>query len=459
MSAFDRFFGLRRTRARVVAPALAFALVPSLALAQNAPASAPAASTGSGAAPTASVAQAQQPTPLPVPSAAPVPTPTPAPFTAGWNNGFALQTGNGDYRLQIGLLGQTDGRFSVDDPLPITNTFTIRKARVIFNGRIAKYFDYRIMPDFGNGTTTLFDAYLDIRFSTKFRLRTGKDKTPIGYELLIGDSSLLFPERSLASSLVPNRDIGIQAQGDLAGGKLSYSAGVFNGVPDGTNTTTEVDTNNSKDLAGRIIAYPFRHGTATTALSGLGFHLGGSIGSAAGALPSFKTSIGQTYFSYAGATASGDRARVTPAVFYYHKGFGAFGEYVRSTQNITKGAVSRDVTNQAFDISGTWVLTGETAGVGNITPKRPFDPSAGQWGAFQVVARYADLKVDDAAFESGFAAAGASQHAQSFTVGANWWPVTYVKYYVTYERTVFDKAPDGARPAENAVLFRVQFAF
>ena len=41
------------------------------------------------------------------------------------------------------------------------------------------------------------DAYFDIRFSPKFRLRTGKDKTPIGYELLISDNFLFFPNDRL----------------------------------------------------------------------------------------------------------------------------------------------------------------------------------------------------------------------------------------------------------------------
>src|SRR3990170_657990 len=51
----------------------------------------------------------------------------------------------------------------------------------------------------------------------------GKDKTPIGHELLIGDAYLLFPERALASSLVPNRDIGVAVQGDVAGNAKSFT--------------------------------------------------------------------------------------------------------------------------------------------------------------------------------------------------------------------------------------------
>jgi phosphate-selective porin OprO/OprP len=380
-------------------------------------------------------------------------------LTAGWQDGFVVQSSNGDYRLVLGAVAQTDGRFSLDDPQPITNTFTIRKLRPVFSGRIAKYFDFKVVPDFGNGTAVVQDAYFDIRFSPKFRVRTGKDKTPVGYELLQGDAYLLFPERALASSLVPNRDIGIQIQGDLSP-RLFYAAGVFNGVPDASSTTTELDTNNTKDLAGRVVWQPFRSTqTSAGALNGLGFQIGGSTGSQAGALPSFRTSVGQTYFSYApGAAASGDRRRVTPAVFYYYKSFGAFGEYMRSTQAITRTAIERDVTNQGWEVTGSYVLTGEAASDRGVRPKNVFDPAKGDWGAVQLAARYSVLAVDRDLFAAGFGAATASREARSFTIAANWYPAAYIKYYATFERTSFEGG-NTARPAENVILFRVQLAF
>ena len=112
---------------------------------------------------------------------------------AGFQDGFFVQSANGDYRLVLGMVAQTDGRFVLDAAKPIINTFTIRKLRPTFTGRVARYFDFKVMPDFGNGTTIVQDAYFDIRFSPKFRVRTGKDKTPVGYELLEGDGFLLFP--------------------------------------------------------------------------------------------------------------------------------------------------------------------------------------------------------------------------------------------------------------------------
>lgn len=380
---------------------------------------------------------------------------------AGFQDGFFIQSPNGDNRLVFGMVAQTDGRFSLDDPKSITNTFTIRKIRPTLTGRVARYFDFKIMPDFGNGATIVQDAYFDIRFSPKFRIRSGKDKTPVGYELLEGDAFVLFPERALASSLVPNRDIGIQVQGDVTGNKVFYAAGIFNGIPDATSSTTELDTGNSKDLAGRVVVQPFRSTKIPAgALNGFGFQVGGSTGRQIGALPSFKTSVQQTYFSYAtGTAASGTRNRVSPAVFYYYKSFGGFAEYMRSAQPVSKGTTTTGVTNHAWEVTGSFLVTGDAAAYAMVRPKNSFDPAAGHWGALQLLGRYTVLAVDQSAFTAGLASTGASREAKSFTIGANWYPSQSVKIYATVERTVFDGNAIGARPAENVILFRTQLGF
>ncbi|HVW05535.1 MAG TPA: porin [Vicinamibacterales bacterium] len=402
-------------------------------------------------------AYAQSAAAAPAQASAPA-APAAQPVTAGWQDGFVIQSANGDNRLQLGVIVQADGRFTTDDPAPFTDTFTLRKARPTVQGRVAKYFDFRLTPEFGNGSATVLDAYVDTRFSNAFRIRAGKDKTPVGLESLFGDPGLLFPERSLVSGLIPNRDVGFQVQGDLGGGRLSYAGGVFNGVNDGSSSTTDVDTNNGKDLAGRLLYQPFRGSNAHPALGNFGLHLGGSTGQQSGAsLPAFKTSAGQTYFSYSGASADGQRNRVSPGVYYYYKAFGVFVEYARTSQDISKGGITRTVTNDGWDVSGTFVLTGEAASNGVIRPKRPFDPPTGTFGAAQIVARYAELHVDQDAFDAGFAASNASQKAKQFTIGLDWYPAWLLKYYLTYERTAFSGGAD--RPTENAIIFRTQLAF
>jgi phosphate-selective porin OprO and OprP len=387
-------------------------------------------------------------------------TPSPAPpVTAGWQDGFVLQSPNGDNRLVLGLTAQVDARFPLDDRSLSSSTFMIRKARPTFSGRIGKYFDFKVMPDFGAGTAVLQDAYFDVRMSPKFRLRSGKDKTPIGYELLQGDSYLLFPERTLASSLVPNRDIGFQGQGELSP-RFSYAGGVFNGVPDGTSSTADVDTNGSKDAAGRVVWQPFRStATPAGALNGLGFHLGGSAGKQQGALPSFRTLGGLTYFSYGiGAVASGTRERITPAVFYYYKSFGGFAEYARSAQDVLRSGVTSRIANQGWEVSGSYVVTGEAASDRGVRPHHNLDPENGHWGAFQLAARYSELHVDPEAFTTGLASATSNQRAAAWTIAGNWYPNTFIKYYATYERTSLDGGGAGAR-REHVLLFRAQLAF
>jgi phosphate-selective porin OprO/OprP len=385
----------------------------------------------------------------------------PAPVQAGFHDGFFIESADGNTRLNIGMLEQTDGRFFVDESQPLTSTFLIRKARPTFTGRILKYFDFKIMPDFGNGTAVLQDAYVDIRFSPKFRVRSGKDKMPVGYEWMIGDAYVLFPERSFVTDLVPNRDVGVQVQGDLFGDRISYAGGVVNGVPDGTSSTTDVDTNGGKDVLGRIVVTPFRSTpTSSRPLDGLGFQIGGSAGRESGALPTFRTPAQQPFFSYDhDATASGTRTRFTPAVFYYHNQFGGYAEYVRSAQTVARNGLETDVANHAWEATGSYLLTGEAATEGIVRPKRDFDPQAGRWGAVQLLARYATLSVDRDAFAAGLAAAGASREARSLGLGVNWYPNPYIKIYGSFERTTFRVDAGSAQPAEHVIIFRTQLAF
>ena len=108
-----------------------------------------------------------------------------SPVTVTWDNGLSVASGNGDNIFQLGGLVQIDGRFAPDDPLEqVEDEFVMRRVRTIMQGRIAKYFEFRLMPDFGNGTTVLYNAYFDVRFSQAFRVRIGKDKTPVGLEQL-----------------------------------------------------------------------------------------------------------------------------------------------------------------------------------------------------------------------------------------------------------------------------------
>lgn len=434
---------MKQTPATRIACAVLALTLAGGALHAQAPAPAPA--------PTEAEAQAEEPRP-----------PAPPGVTAGWRDGFFIQSDDGVFRLQIGMLVHADGRFVPgDDHDAVTDTFLVRRARPYLRGRFAQRFEFFLAPEFAGGNLVLQDAYIDTVLSPLFRIRAGKAKTPFGLERAHAASNFLFLERALPSALAPNRDVGIQVLGDRTNGTFSYMAGVLNGAPDGASN--DVDTSDSKDVAGRVVVRPFAARTASP-LRGLGVGLGVSAGrqSGAAALPYLRTaSVQQPFFQYSGATADGVRTRYSPQLLYYYKAFGGFAEYVHSELPIRKGNARADVAHDAWQVAASLVLTGEAAtdaGAG-VRPKANFDFGGGHPGAVQLAARYHALDIDDRAFALDLAAKGASRGAAAWTVGLNWFLTPNLKYVVNFERTVFDGEADGARPAENAALFRAQVNF
>jgi phosphate-selective porin OprO and OprP len=410
----------------------------------------------SAAGPAAAQQGAVEALPEEVPGVAP-----PVRVLAG-QDGIAIESGNGEYRLQIGWLLQADGRFAAqDDATQFVDTFAIRRLRPYLRGRILRRFEFYLTPDFAGGTLVVQDAYFDTIFSPAFRIRAGKGKHPFGMERLHSASNLLFMDRALPTALAPNRDLGIQVLGDVKGGLFSYLAGVMNGVADGGST--DLDTNDGKDVSARLIFRPFTRNVASP-LRGLGVAISGNTGNQAGpsALPSFRTqTLQQPYFSYAaGAVSNGRRVRYSPQLFFFRGPFGGWGEYVHTKVPVTRNGVSDDIAATAWQVAASWVLTGEPAtdaGAG-VRPRAIFDPPTGHWGAFQVAARLHELEVDRAVIDLGFAATGSSRKAQSWTVGLNWILTGNVKYVLNFERTVFDDN-EGVRRPENGIAFRAQLNF
>jgi phosphate-selective porin OprO/OprP len=390
------------------------------------------------------------------------PAAQPAPPASGWRDGFVLQSEKGDFRLQIGVLLHADTRFAWGDDDPqVNDTFLIRRARPSLRGRIGQRFEFVLTPDFAGGTLVLQDAYFDTVFAPAFRLRLGKGKTPFSLERLQSASNILFIERALTASLSPNRDLGVQALGDIRGGLVSYAAAVLNGVADGGSG--DLDNSDSKDVAARVVLRPFT-ARADSALRGLTVGIGATAGrqTGIGPLPTIRTSTSQFAFAtYTGASADGVRTRYAPQGSYYYKSFAALAEYVRSELPIAVNGVTADVAHDAWQIAGSWVLTGEAAtdASAGIRPRNPFDFGHGHWGAVQIAARYHALAIDERAAQLNLLTAGSSRTADAWTLGLNWVLTQNIKYVFNVERTLFDDKPDGSSRAETAFSFRAQLNF
>ena len=383
------------------------------------------------------------------------------PVVGAGKDGFFLKSANGDFQLKLRGYVQADSRFFLDDKkTAAVDQFLLRRVRPIIEGTLYKYFDFRIMPDFGGGKVELQDAYLDIRYQPEANLKVGKFKAPVGLERLQSGTDILFVERALPTDLVPNRDLGFQLHGEFLGGALSYAVGVFNGVADGAST--DGDNNNDKEFAGRVFARPFK-GSDVEPLAGLGFGVAGSYGDQDGALPSYKTTGQEKFFSYQStATAAGVHYRISPQGYYYWDALGLLGEYVFSSQEIKNGTNSAAIRNDAWQVALSYLLTGENASYKGITPKQQFDPRNGTWGAFELAARLSRLNIDDAAFTKKTFAdiTKSARTARAIGGGVNWYLNRNVKAVLDYEQTSFDGgSTTGDRVTEKVIQTRFQIAF
>jgi phosphate-selective porin OprO/OprP len=409
-------------------------------------------------------------TPAEPPAVQPIePSPQPTPPTAESNpviasagaDGFSIQSDDGDYKLQFRAYIHADARFYPGDDAGLaTDQFLVRRARPILQGTIAKHFDFNFTPDFGGGTAVIQDAYVDVRYSPKARFRVGKTKVPFSIERLQSATAIPFVERSLVSTLAPNRDVGAGLFGDLDRGVFSYAVGLFGGALDGGSA--DLDTNDGKDVVARLFVSPFKKGD--TALKDLGFGVAGTVGDQQGALPSYRSGGQLTIASYVtGSVADGRRTRLVPQLTLYSGPFGLMGEYARSDTFVKSASGERtEVTVQAWEATVSWVLTGEPASFTGVRPKNPLDPGGGHWGAFELGARVNAFEIEEDAFAAGlFDPARSAREAFAWGVAGIWHLNRHVKGVLTYERTTFTAgAPNGAgREAENALFFRTQLSF
>jgi phosphate-selective porin OprO/OprP len=410
-----------------------------------------------------------------------------APSLSAGADGFTLRSADTNFVLKIRGYLQADARFYADDHSGGTanDTFLLRRVRPIFEGTVFDKYDFRLMLDFGSGATAtaannayVQDAYLTARFLPQFQLVAGKLKEPVGLERLQSGANLLFIERGYPTQLAPNRDVGFLVQGDIGranGSSLfTYAVGAFNGVADGGSGDIET-ADDEKDVVARIFAHPFQN-TQASALQGLGIGLAGTYGDHDGA-PRAYTSIGQQrFFGYRASTtpatapnvvANGTHWRLAPQAYYYWGAFGLFGEYTLSEQKVQQAGAGagagtfEELRNTAWQVAASYFLTGEKNSFKAVTPRRPFRPAQGGWGAWEVAGRIGELNVDDDVFPIYADPGTSATKAFSWGLGLNWHLNKNVKASLNYDQTDFKggAANDLLRRGEKAIFGRAQISF
>ena len=414
-------------------------------------------------------------------------------ITANSKDGFSIKSPNGDYSLKIGGYTQVVAREFADNKkgdLGYASSIIPRRVRLIIQGTVAHDFDYFIQPEFGYSNTyssittttpsaygvALQDAWLDWKYLPWATIKAGKFKTPFDLENLQDTRYTAFTELGLTGNLSPSRDVGVQLSGSLFDDVVSYAGGLFDGAADKENfyggVTTSSGNTNEKSGTGRIFVKPFKE-TNIELLKGLGIGYAVSYGKAKGNdLPSYVTTGQAPIFTYnSNVSIAGPQIRTSPQAYYYYKSLGILAEKVNSQEELqykpsSSSPTYRDKpTNRAFEITGSYVLTGEDASYNGVTPRHDFDPSSGHWGAFELVSRYGELKLDSSIFSENFANLNTSiSKENTWGTGINWYLNRNVKLAVDFEQTKFRRgAPNGVstddRKTENLFTGLAQLSF
>lgn len=425
----------------------------------------------------------------------------------------------GRSRNRAGLL-DADGFHDTED------SSLLRRVRPTIEGKVGGKYGFRFTPEFAGGSASVVDAYVDANLSPAFNVRAGKFKSAVGLERLQSGSDIKFIERSyVTNAILPNRDLGVSVYGDLLDKKVNYNVGIVNGVVDGGNISTGTEYSGEREYTARVFTTPFAD--SGSALAGLGFGIGATYTDFSGeqklnwtdttsadatrsGLPDYVTEGQQTFFRYgANSVADGKRFRISPQASYYNGPFGLITEYARVDQDVSliarnDGGVTntqlgflsgtkRTLSHDAWQVAGSWLLTGEDASFKGVKPKNDFDIDKGGWGAWELVARYSEINLDSDTFKnrngvfakenrSGADAANSAfadgsisaKSAKTWTAGVNWYLNSNAKIALNYEQTTFDggaiakgvaqdATPTAAnikdRPDEKALLARFQVAF
>lgn len=176
---------------------------------------------------------------------------------ASFKDGISFASGDGQHKVSFNGRLQADYRDYGNDDAQLADTFDIRRAYMTMKGTFYNTYDFEVTANHGEvkgesgKATSLLYAYMNVRYWDQAQLQFGQFKAPMGLEELTSSRFINFQERSMAMSLVPGVDRGVQLHGQPIKG-LTYALHVGNGSSQNTTENSKIE--DSKDVTGRVTA-------------------------------------------------------------------------------------------------------------------------------------------------------------------------------------------------------------
>ncbi len=376
--------------------------------------------------------------------------------TSGYDHGFFLRSADERHQLTIEALLQVNGRF-FEAGLPDRNSeFFLRRFRLELAGHVHRVYRFRIEPNFTEDGVALNEAWIGLqREDSETRLILGRMKEPFSMEEMGSLRRLDFIEKSILNQFIPAEDHGITLLGRAFDRQLEWGLAFYNG-------TGGDDLNSDKDAAARLVLHPtaaFQIGGAAT--------FGRARQDVGGKELRTETRVPFTAFN-PNSRIDGDVLRLGAEMAWFLGPASLKAEYLALEQDMV-GTTAAPISLRGYYVSATWLLTGEAKSWGTVVPATPFlleDPRPGQAGgsgAFELVARFSELDLDDDLVNLGLLPmATFPGRVRTFDLGLNWFLSTHSRVLMHYVHTDYADwitRSGRMRSGEDALLVQFQLNF
>lgn len=328
-----------------------------------------------------------------------------------------IESADGDYSFQPTGRMHFDAVHYDDDASNRSSGTDVRRARLGAKGKLGNDVSYKGEIDFGGNSTSITDFYLKYSGLDSVDLVAGHQKPKMGLQQQTSSNSIQLLERSAPiNAFTQGRRLGLNV---LTGDdNWSLGVGAF-GEGAGVNGSSD-DEDSSIEGRGSINLLGLSDDQTDNIL-----HLGAGY--------SYRDpGDGEARFRARPGTGDGPRIVDTGTInnvddvsVYGLELAGVFGpfsaqaEYLKADVSVDGAA---DADFDGYYAQAGWVLSGETRSYkgksgkfGGVKPDNPFNIDNGEWGAFELVARYENLDLND----TGAGITGGE--VDMITGGVNWY--------------------------------------
>lgn len=354
---------------------------------------------------------------------------------------------DGDFSFRVGGRLHVDGAFHSEDRTAMGDDVDIRRARILFQGRMWRHWLYKVEYDFRS--RTFADAYMAYDGLGPVEIRVGNMKEPFSLQNMISSNNTTFTERALPFAMTHLYSLGgsVRSGGD----HWSAAVGVFgSGIDEPAGNIDQ-----GYGASGRVTWAPI---VANDRL----LHVGGSLAYRSTDQNDTLTlsnrpesNITDVRLVNTGAFPADDLYRYGVEAAAQYRSWELRGEYIGTW-------ISRDVPGlgslnfDGYYVEASWFLTGESSpysareGIfGSVKPATTV--GLGGIGAWQLATRFSSVDLNDGPVNGG--------RQRNLTVGLNWYPNANMRFMANYIRvlSVDGGAFDNDEP--DIFAFRGQVVF